>query len=296
MSHPTSLRPRTCVVVSFWNGRSAGPLYRLLSQMRKVDSGSPFDTVVVCNGGDEEPLRLPSKFADLRPQILDRENQGFNIGAWDHGWRNAGDYEYYLFIQDDCFLKGRSWVSGFESRFDQDAGIGLLGEHVVYDRMTWDHVRRWTFSDYWGEPSGWPEPVHPIDRFRSLFEARGIPWSDFGQHLPTIILFSSRRVLEEIGGFPYFGPSYQEAIASELAISRLVESKGYRIAKVTDQSFQMIGHPQWSPRGRPREPGLRGTLHEAWWKAKGRIGMMLGHRGKAQRLGIAHAHARDNAP
>ncbi len=33
-----------------------------------------------------------------------RENTGFNIGAWDYGWRHLPPYDYYLFLQDDCFI------------------------------------------------------------------------------------------------------------------------------------------------------------------------------------------------
>lgn len=57
-------RARTCVIVSYWNGRPARRLHRLLQQMRMIDAGSPFDLLVVCNGGDERPLSLPRRFDD----------------------------------------------------------------------------------------------------------------------------------------------------------------------------------------------------------------------------------------
>lgn len=278
-------RPRTCVVISYWNGRTIKPLYRLLSQMRKIDAGADFDTVIVCNGGDKVPLRLPARFDDLRPRLFDRENVGYNIAAWDHGWRSAGDYESFLFIQDDCFLKSRSWVSRFEHRFDQDPGIGLLGEHVVNDQMTWEFIRRGHCGGDCGPPETWPEELHFIAAHESRFRSRGIPWPECSDHLPSIILFSRRRVLEEIGGFPYFGPSYQEGISSELAISGLVKSKGYRVSKVTDHPFELIGHPQWTSRGKTHATGVRAAVHEAWWKSKSRIRNMIGHKDKAQRLG-----------
>jgi hypothetical protein len=284
-------RPRTCVVVSYWTGRSARRLGRLLGQMSRIDAGAPFDVVVVCNGGDLAPLHLPRRFDALRPRVFDRPNLGFNIGAWEHGWRAAGGYDYYLFIQDDCFLKRPNWVARFEARFDHDRGIGLLGELVHYDRMTWDFVRRDTYDDFKTDPARWPEPVHPIDTYRALFDRRGIPWGDQAHHLPSIILFSSGRVLDEVGGFPYFGPSYREAVASEFAISRLVESRGYRIAKVTDYSFELIGHPQWSTTGKLRTPGLQGRLHEAWWKSKALIRRLIGPRRKPRQPRAAPAPA-----
>jgi len=289
MNIPAPSRPKTCVVVSYWNGRPASKLHRLLAEMRKVDPGAPFDLVVVCNGGDKAPLRLPARFDDLRPRVLDRENVGFNIAAWEHGWRADPGYDYFLFLQDDCYLKRASWLSGFESRFELDPGIGLLGELVAYDQMSWDYVRKVFYTTFWADPSEWTEPAHPIDTYRALFDRRGIPWSDLANHLPSIILFSSRRILEEVGGFPYFGPSYREAIAGEFAISRLVESRGYRISKVTDYPFDLIGHPQWASNGKAREPGLKGRLYEAYWKSRARIRRWIGPKRKGGRTEIAPA-------
>jgi hypothetical protein len=39
-----------------------------------------------------------------------RENTGFNIGAWDYGWRHLPPYDYYLFLQDDCFIVRPLWL------------------------------------------------------------------------------------------------------------------------------------------------------------------------------------------
>ena len=254
--------------------------------MRKVDAGVPFDLVVVCNGGDRDPFSLPAAYDGLGWRVFNRENVGFNIAAWDHGWRNADGYEYYLFVQDDCYLKQRQWLSRFESRFDQDRRIGLLGEMVVYDQMTWDYVRATTYEKFWGDPGRWPEPAHPIDTYKALFDRQGIPWSETCTHLPSIILFTSRRVLDEIDGLPFFGPSYREAVAGEFAISRLVESKGYRIAKVTDYPFEVIGHPQWSVTGKLRDPTLRGVFRAGLWHSKRRLRLILGHKDRAQRPGV----------
>jgi hypothetical protein len=239
-------RPKTCVVVSYWTGRSAHNLHRLLNQMRKVDAGSRFDVLVVFNGGLERPLPLPPRFDDLRPRVLNRENHGYNLGAWDYGWRNAEGYEYYLFLQDDCFLKRPGWVGDFEFRMARDAGVGLLGEAVMWDRMTWSFIREATDRDL--GRLAWPEdePVHPLDTYQALLEKHGIPRGEVGTHLLSLILFTSRRVLEEVGGFPLIGPSKREAIACEIGISRLIESRGYRVSKLKDRSFELIGHREWT--------------------------------------------------
>lgn len=246
-------KPKTCVVVSYWTGRPDRALHRLLRQMSKVDAGCPHDLVIVCNGGDLKPLTLPAEFESSRARVFDRENTGWNLGAWDHGWRVAGDYEYFLFLQDDCLLKRPNWVYDFEFRADNDPGIGLLGEEIMWDRMTWPYIRKATDRDLGRR--AWPEsePIHPLDTYQKLLEERGVPLGEVGTHLPSIILFSPRAVLEEVGGFPLIGSKYLEAVACEIGISRLIESKGYRISKVKDDSFHLIGHPQWTRRARVRE-------------------------------------------
>lgn len=236
---------KTCVIVCYWVGRAPNSLYRLLNQMVKVDAGAPFDVLIVCNGGDDQPLTLPKRFSNLRPKVLNRENTGYNIGAWEHGWRTAHNYEYFLFLQDECVLKKPGWVSEFEYRFSREEGIGLLGESIMWDRMSWRFIREATDRDLGS--LAWPkdEPIHPLDTYQSFLDQRGIPRGETGTHLQTLVLFTSLRILREINGF-LTGVTYREAVACEIAISRLIEAKGYRISKVKDQPFELIGHSQWT--------------------------------------------------
>jgi hypothetical protein len=250
-------KPRTCVIVSCWTGQPAKNLHRLLAQMQKIDSGAPYDLRIVCNGGLERPLTLPVRFNSLKPRIINRENTGYNLGAWECGWRDADGYEYYLFLQDDCFLKRPGWVYDYEFRMSRDEGIGLLGESIAWDRLTWRYIREATDRDLgrWAWPE--EEPVHPIDTYLALLEQHGIPRGETGTHLQSLVLFTSRRILEEIGGFPIMGSSYREACACEIGLSRLIESRGYRLSKLKDCSFEFIGHAQWTKAGCKLKVNLR---------------------------------------
>ncbi|AVQ70572.1 hypothetical protein B5D77_03705 [Microcystis sp. MC19] len=42
-------------------------------------------------------------------KYLIRENTGFNIGAWDYGWRHFPPYDYYLGLAEKVFPGGRVW-------------------------------------------------------------------------------------------------------------------------------------------------------------------------------------------
>ena len=238
------MKAKTCVVVSHWVARSTTNLHRLLRQMTRVEAGSPFDLIIVCNGGDENPYTLPPAFDRLCARVLNRENTGLNIGAWEHGWRAAGGYEAYLFLQDECFLKKPGWVSEFEFRMGSDPGIGLLGESIMWDRMSWSYIRTATDRDL---GSGWfeGESVHPLDAYQAFLLRRGIDPGPVGTHLQSLIWFTREEILREIGGLPT-GVSYREAVACEIALSRLIESRGYRISKVKDRPFELIGHRQWT--------------------------------------------------
>lgn len=241
--------PRTCVVVSYWTGRSTSNLLRLLRQMDQMEAGAPFDTVVVCNGGDVRPLSLPSGPGGVRPRVLNRVNLGYNIGAWEVGWRAAGPYEFILFLQDDCFLKRPHWVSEFEFRMEHDAGIGLLGESVMWDQMSWQFIRVATDRDLGSTVWSPGDQTHPLEQYETLLDARGIPKGNVGTHLQSLVLFTRRTILEEVGGFP-LGQTYREAVACEIGVSRLIVSRGYRLAKIHDSAFRFIGHHQWTRRDR----------------------------------------------
>jgi hypothetical protein len=77
-------------------------------------------------------------------------------------------------------------------------------------------------------------------------EQRGIPKGDEATFLSSIVLFTSRKILEEVGGFPLMGLSYREAVGCEIAMSRLIMSRGYRISRIKTDDLAVIGHRQWT--------------------------------------------------
>ena len=265
-------QPRTCVIVSFWAARSSKNLHSLLRQMQNVDAGCPFDVAVVSNGGDLTPLEIPSRFDSLKIRaVFNRENTYYNLGAWEHGWRSVQGYKFFLFIQDECALVSRNWVAEYEYRMDRDLRIGLLGEDINWNRMSWSYIREATDRDLGN--SIWPpdEPVHPIDKYQQLMEEKGIDKGDEATYLNSIILFTSREILEKIGGFPLMGLSYREAIGCEVAISRAIAALGLKVTRVKEEDFCLVSHRQWLPqtiRWRKRRDRLRGILQRLGLKRK----------------------------
>lgn len=236
------MKPTVCVVICYWIGRSPKPLLRLLAQMQKYPAGETYDVLIVCNGGDEKPLAVPTGFPDLRIEVINRKNEGWNLGAWQAGWKERPDYDYYLFLQAECFIKEQDWLRRYVHRFQTDDGIGLLGEHLMWNAMTWDYVRKCTELDL-GAGSG---IANTIDEYRANLLKAGIDPGDSGTHLVSIILFTSRKVLEQVNGFPLMGETYIQAVSCEIGFSKQIQNKGYRVAQLTDTAFWKIGHRQWT--------------------------------------------------
>ena len=93
--------------------------------MKDIPSGHPFRCLVVVNRAIDRDLELPERHRDV--EILYRENVGYNIGAWEHGWRVAAPAEYYLFLQEECRIVRPDWL-GSSTRLLADPKVGLVGE------------------------------------------------------------------------------------------------------------------------------------------------------------------------
>ncbi len=232
------------VIISCWTGRSFGRLFRLLGQIYRIDAGIPFAVTVVCNGGDKGPLVLPEKYARLGVTVLNRQNAGYNIGAWEHGWRNDRGGDCFLFLQDECQILTTGWLVAFVDKMRASPEIGLLGESINW-RRSWEEQRSNPIAASCLNREGEPA-FNSVDFLRDFLVRAGIPPGETAEHLQTLILYSSRKVLESIDGFPT-RDTYAEAVGAEIAISKKVVAKGYRIAMIGDTRFTYIGHAQWRP-------------------------------------------------
>lgn len=250
---PMSCKADTCVVICYWTGRSPKPLYKLLKGMRKFAAGAPFDVMIVCNGGDTKPFDIPEDYLGLNVRVINRENQGWNLGAWDAGWRAAAPYKNFLFLQSECFIKSEGWLSRFLHRFETDSGVGLLGEKIMWDKMTWNFIKSNTEIDF-GKDS---KAAKTIDQYRANLLNADIEPGELGTHVISIILFTSRNILEKINGFPLMGESYVEAVSCEIAFSKRIQEMGFRISQLADDAFFKIGHIQFTEIDRRKQRTLK---------------------------------------
>jgi hypothetical protein len=229
------------VVISHYNSWPTDQLVALLDQMREIPSGHPFRCLVVVNQAVDRPLELPAAHADV--EILYRENTGYNIGAWDYGWRNASRADYYLFLQEECQIIRPDWLGSFVRMLSRP-GVGLVGESRVWRGLKWNRLEYLHDGSWYGDEPGDP-PIPFIDGIRRYLDSEGIPIGETGDHLRAIILATHREVLEAIDGFG-IGHTKVDAISCEIGISQAVASKRLAIKQVGITPFRYIVHPQWT--------------------------------------------------
>lgn len=277
-------RPGILVVISCWLDRGIDDLLALAGQLRRSPDAPRYDLLAVVNGDADT---LPAALRDFPGDVLLRPNIGYNLGAWDAGWRARPGYGHYLFLQDECRLLREGWAREWPRRCRGETGV--LGESLSVD---WD--RPWPELHAIGPPGDKPEHCldgRPVDRatfYLACLARWGIPAGPTARHLQTLVLFAAAEVLEAVDGFRC-GRGYGEAIAAEIGFSRAVEAAGWRIEQAGRRRFEWFEHPQWSHlRGRPaaglptrplgllqrwREPGRGRGLHDRLRGA--RVGWLL---------------------
>ncbi|MGK7946804.1 MAG: glycosyltransferase family 2 protein [Microcystaceae cyanobacterium] len=241
--------PQTLVVISLYCNRSIEPLLQLLKQINTIKAGSPFDLVVIGNVDDPNQLKNLPQLDKQNVQYFLRENTGFNIGAWDNGWRRFPAYDYYLFLQDDCFIIRPQWLKVFIEKMSQVPTLGLLGESLNWE-TSWEELAKSNYNRIGKDHLLNGQPVAKIDYYRAFLAQHQIPEGKTAHHLQSIIWFTSRNILEKIDGF-MIGQNYGEAIAIEIATSKKIQALGYSTQSINPWScYHYIAHPQWFQRKR----------------------------------------------
>ncbi len=228
-------QPTALVVIAHYAARPAAPLIALLDQLRAAPAGWPFDLRVVVNRAGADRLVLPERHG--RVQVLQRENSGFNIGAWDQGWRSEPAYARYLFLQDECRVVRAPWLRPFMRRLDRPR-VGLIGE-------SWFAPRPIRWSDQAGDYARDHPGRYNFFHFApDWLRRRGIDPGPHVDHLQSLILATRRDVLEGIEGLR-IGADKEQAIAAEIGISRAVVALGLRCEQLGFFPFSRFQHPQW---------------------------------------------------
>jgi hypothetical protein len=224
---------RIAVVIAGWTGHPPDPLAALCKSIAKYEAGSGFDLVLCVN---DPEYRLPAELAGNFTEVFSRENTGFNLGAWDYAWRHLPRHDRFLFLQDECLVVRKHWLRDFIHRFETVPRCGLVGEYLNRD---WD--RPWSYLEDFA--NGFRYSAES-GAFRQTLARWGVPEGETALHVTTVVQYSTRKILEEVGGYR-IGHTKSEAVAAELAFSREIAALGYRLTQVGRYRHSRIAHPQW---------------------------------------------------
>lgn len=232
---------RHLVVISYYDRRSYEPLRSLLTSMQRFDAGLPYAILVVVNRDAAGPLHLP---VSAPATIVERQNTGMNIGAWDHGWRTSPMYDGYLFLQDECYAVRPGWLSTMAAAADKE-GVGLVGESFNEKWFRpWDELRQIWTAYAMREHLIHGKPANRVDVYLDFLRRVGVPAGKHGGHLRSLVWYLKRAVLEKIDGFP-IGRNYGECIAAEIAVSKRAEALGLHPVQATPEPFYYLRHLEW---------------------------------------------------
>lgn len=220
-----------CVVVSHYSARPIDDLVRLLRQLRSLPQQTTHFRVfvkVVVNAVQvpAAPLALP---VDLQDQLIEyRENTGFNMGSWDHGWRHDPGHRHYLFLQDECVVCDPAALSAYWHLLEQDPST-LVGESLQFWRGWAPFARQL------------PDPFRAI---QALCDQRGLGRGLTATHLQTLAVAASGQALALMDGF-LLANEKMEAVATEVMWSRKALGLGLGIRQSAATPFRYFEHEQW---------------------------------------------------
>ena len=217
----------TCVIVSFYDGRTSEELVRLLRQLQLARTGAQFETRVVVNSDRKVRPQLPADLSGIGMDV--RENTGVNIGAWDHGWRQNAGFDFYIFLQDECEIMRADWLERYKALLS-DPKTGLVSESLLF----WKNWRR--FKEEWPE-------AH--DQCVALGVHRGIALGKSPTHAQTLALGVSAACLVATDGF-CVAEGKIPAVAGEVMFSRHCIDQRYAIMQSAWRPFEYFRHHQWA--------------------------------------------------
>ncbi len=229
------------VVINQFDQRPLDDLLNLLIALHSHEADIKFDTCVVIN--QSQALRKVRELPNVE-FLHYRENTGMNIGAWDYGWRCHPDYDYYLFLQDECIVLEQDWARQFINRL-QDRSVGLVGE---------------SFNAKWNKPWGVLQnkkcgptmpghfingkPAGRVAAYLDYMVRRNIDPGPVAGHVRALIWALRGDTLRAIDGFP-LGYNYGECIAAEIAVSKMVEALGLKVVQLSAEPFHCFSHAEW---------------------------------------------------
>jgi hypothetical protein len=229
----------TLIVIAHYAARSRVYLDDLIKKLSSLS----IDFIVVIN---DDNVREDQIFIEDSIKYIKRQNTGMNIAAWYTAYSLFSNYEFYIFLQDECFIKDDNFISSYLSMLSIP-DIGLVGESInpKWDR-SWIDIANSNLN--YSLTSGGNSSITRVDYYLSQLKKWSINSGYSGRHMRALIWAFRKSVLDAMPPFP-IGTNKEECIAAEIAISKQIESMGLKVSQTSNIPFSLIGHYEWRSDG-----------------------------------------------
>lgn len=229
-------KSKLLITISHYNKRDKINLINLINSL----TNEKCDLFIVINDDNCKVEQL-GYFYNVR--TLTRPNIGMNIGSWNAAYLNNKDYDFYLFLQDECKILEKSFITCYINELSKKE-VGMTGESI---NNKWDN--KWDFLansriNYVVGYDMHKKPVYRVQYYFNLLKKWLIQPGENGRHLRSLIWGFKKETLNKISSFP-IGKTKEECIVAEIAVSKKVEQIGLKVTQVHKKPFKYISHIEW---------------------------------------------------
>ena len=227
---------KTLVTISHYDKRNKINLINLINTVKNQN----YDVLIVIND-DNYSFEKNEVFQNIKTLI--RPNTGMNIGSWNSSYLNNKNFDFYIFIQDECKILDTDFTEKYIYELSK-VDVGMTGESINYKWANkWEDIAS-SGLNYIVGYNALKKPIFRVQYYLSLMKKWGIKPGLTGLHLRSLVWGFKKEVLERISPFP-IGKTKEECIASEIAISKKVEQLGLKVTQINKKPFKYISHFEW---------------------------------------------------
>ena len=229
-------KSKLLITISHYNKRDKINLINLINSL----TNEKCDLFIVIN---DDNCKVEQLGYFYNVQTLTRPNTGMNIGSWNAAYLNNKDYDFYLFLQDECKILEKSFIACYINELSKKE-VGMTGESI---NNKWDN--KWDFLansriNYVVGYDMHKKPVYRVQYYFNLLKTWLIQPGENGRHLRSLIWGFKKETLNKISSFP-IGKTKEECIVAEIAVSKKVEQIGLKVTQVHKKPFKYISHIEW---------------------------------------------------
>ena len=230
------------LVISHYNSRPKN----LLKKLIESTDTQKIDRLIVINDDHVKKNNLIKESANLF--FLTRPNIGMNIGGWNDAFFALSDYEFYVFIQDECLILDYNFIHFYKDLLNEKS-IGMIGESMNPKwNQSWEALLNGPLNVIDNEHLENGLPMARVTFYLSMLKKWNINPSNNASHLRSLIWGFKNNVLHQINGFP-LGSNKGQCIAAEIGVSKKIEAIDLQIKQVKKDPFSFIYHTEWNKNG-----------------------------------------------